>query len=80
MILLSEFWPKGLQESGGSAHEYLHMLENLGFTLYVLNQKPHGSVTPLEDCDALIASLPGRKYTDIVGVKGYDLFSDADSR
>ncbi|MGB7876799.1 MAG: FkbM family methyltransferase [Anaerolineales bacterium] len=73
VILLSEFWPKGLQEAGGSAHEYLQMLENLGFKLYVLNEKPHGSVTLLEDCNALIASLPGRKYTDIVGVKGYQI-------
>ena len=73
VILLSEFWPKGLQEAGGGATEYLQMLTNLGFTLYVLNQKPHGSVTPLEDWNTLIARLPGRKYTDIVGVKGYQL-------
>lgn len=73
VILLSEFWPKGLEESGGDATEYLQMLTKLGFTLYVLNQKPHGSVTPLEDWNALIASLPERKYTDIVGVKGYQL-------
>ena len=79
VILLSEFWPKGLEESGGGPIEYLQMLTNLGFTLYVLNQKPHGSITPLEDWDALIARLPGRKYKDIVGVKGYDLFSDTDS-
>jgi FkbM family methyltransferase len=74
VILLSEFWPKGLQESGGSAHKYLKLLEKLGFTLYVLNERPRGSVTPLEDRDALIASLSGRKYTDIVGVKGYQIF------
>ena len=74
VILLSEFWPKGLKEAGGSATEYLQMLTNLGFTLFVLNKKPHGTVTPLEDWKALIASLPGRKYTDIVGVKGYNLF------
>ena len=54
------------------------MLENLGFRLYVLNEKPRGSVTPLEDRDALIADLKGRKYTDIVAVKGYDHFPNAD--
>ena len=78
VILLSEFWPKGLREAGGSPTEYLQMLTNLGFTLYTLNKKPYGAVTPLEDWKTLIASLPGRKYTDIVGVKGYDLFQDAD--
>jgi hypothetical protein len=74
VILLSEFWPKGLQEAGGSALEYLQMLTNLGFSLYMLNEKPYGSVTPLEDWNALIANLPGRKYADVVGVKGYRLF------
>jgi len=74
VIIISEFWPKGLQEAGGSALEYLQMLANLGFKLYTLNKKSHGSVTPLEDWDALITSLPERKYTDIVGVKGYQLF------
>lgn len=78
VILLSEFWPKGLQEAGGSPTEYLQMLTNLGFTLYTLNRKPYGSVASLEDWNTLIASLPGRKYADIVGVKGYDLFQDAD--
>jgi FkbM family methyltransferase len=73
VILLSEFWPQGLKEAGGDAHAYLQMLKNLGFTLYNLNERPHGTVTPLEDCDAFIASLPGRKYTDIVGVKGYPI-------
>jgi len=73
VILLSEFWPKGLEEAGGGATEYLQMLTNLGFTLYILNQKPYGSVTPLEDWDSLISSLPERKYTDIVGFKGYQL-------
>ena len=73
VILLSEFWPKGLQEAGGNAAGYLQMLTSLGFTLYALNEKPYGSVTPLENWDALITSLPGRKYTDVVGVKGYQI-------
>jgi FkbM family methyltransferase len=78
VILLSEFWPKGLQEAGGGPTEYLQMLTNLGFTLYTLNKKPYGSVTPMNDWNALIASLPGRRYTDIVGVKGYKLFQNID--
>jgi len=77
VILLSEFWPKGLQESGGSATEYLQMLIDLGFTLHTLNEEPRGTVTPLEDWGALIARLPERKYTNIVGVKGRGLSRDA---
>lgn len=73
VILLSELWPKGLKEAGGSAREYLKMLVDLGFRLYTLNEKPYGTVTPLEDWDELINSLPERKYTDIVGFKGYTI-------
>jgi len=80
IILMSEFWPKGLKEAGGSATEYLQMLIDVGFTLYELKEKPRGMVIPLEDWNQLIARLPERKYTNIIGVKGYDLFSDTDSR
>ena len=74
VILMSEFWPKGLREAGGSAKEYLQMLTDVGFKLYELKEKPRGMVMPLEDWDRLIARLPERKYTNIIGVKGYQLF------
>ena len=80
VILMSEFWPSGLKEAGGSATEYLEMLSCLGFTLYELNEKPLGTITPLNDWDRLIARLPGRKYMNIIGVKGYDLSKDAEPR
>lgn len=79
VFLMSEFWPKGLEEAGGSAAEYLQMLRDVGFTLYELKEKPRGKVVPLEDWDQLIARLPERKYTNLIGVKGYDLFSDVAS-
>lgn len=74
VILLSEIWPKGLKEAGGSATEYLQLLTDVGFTLYELKEKPRGKVIPLDDWDQLIERLPGRKYTNIIGVKGYQLF------
>jgi len=73
VILMSEFWPKGLREAGGSAKEYLQMLTDVGFKLFELKEKPRGTVIPLEDWDQLIARLPERKYTNIIGVKGYNL-------
>jgi FkbM family methyltransferase len=73
VILMSEFWPKGLKEAGGSATGYLQMLTDIGFTLYELKDKPRGMVVPLEDWDQLIIRLPERKYTNIIGVKGYIL-------
>ncbi len=73
VILMSEFWPKGLREAGGDARAYLEMLAGLGFRLYELRERPRGKVVPLEDWEALIARLPERKYANIIGVKGYDL-------
>lgn len=75
VILMSEFWPKGLREAGGDAIAYLTMLSDLGFTLYELKERPHGKVTPLEDWQALIARLPERKYANIIGVKGYTIIA-----
>ncbi len=73
VILMSEFWPKGLREAGGDARAYLEMLAALGFRLYELKERPRGQVTPLDDWEALIARLPERKYANIIGVKGYSL-------
>jgi len=74
VILMSEFWPKGLREAGGSAKAYLQMLTDVGFKLHELKEKPRGMVIPLDAWDQLIARLPERKYTNIIGVKGYQLF------
>jgi len=73
VLLMSEFWPKGLKEAGGSAIEYLQLLTDLGFTLYELKERPRGVIVPLESWDRLIARLPERKYTNLIGVKGYQL-------
>ncbi|MFZ5819136.1 MAG: FkbM family methyltransferase [Chloroflexota bacterium] len=75
VILMTEFWPKGLREAGGDAIAYLTMLSDLGFTLYELKERPRGKATPLDDWEALIARLPERKYTNIIGVKGYTIRS-----
>jgi FkbM family methyltransferase len=73
VIMMSEFWPKGLKEAGGSATEYLQLLTDLGFKLYELKERPRGVIVPLENWDRLIARLPERKYTNLIGVKGYPL-------
>ena len=78
VILMSEFWPKGLKEAGGSASEYLQILTDVGFTLYELKERPRGMLTTLKNWDRLIARLAERKYTNIIGVKGYKLFQEAD--
>ena len=75
IYLMSEFWPKGLMEAGGSPKDYLQLLKDVGFTLFELKEKPRGKVVPLEDWGKLIARLPERKYTNIIGVKGYTPFA-----
>jgi FkbM family methyltransferase len=72
-FLMTEFWPKGLREAGGDALAYLDELASLGFTLYELKERPRGRLVPLGNWEALVRRLPGRKYTNLVGVKGYTL-------
>ncbi len=72
-IIMTEFWPQGIDSTGGNARGYLQDLADLGFELYELKEKPLGHVEPLEDWDTLIARLRGRKYTNLIAAKGYDL-------
>jgi FkbM family methyltransferase len=73
VILMSEFWPKGLEEAGGGAREYLQLLHTMGFTIYELKEKPRGKLVPLTDWEQLIERLPHRRYLNIVGTKGYQI-------
>lgn len=69
VTLMTEFWPKGLQEAGGDAQSYLNELTGLGFKLFELKERPRGKLIPLVDGEALIRSLKGRKYANLIGVK-----------
>lgn len=70
VILMTEFWPKGLTEAGGGPLAYLEELSDLGFQLFELKERPPGKLIPLGDWDGLIRGLKGRKYANIVGAKG----------
>ncbi len=70
VILMTEFWPKGLRDAGGDAPSYLQELADLGFELYELKEVPRGNLVPLKEWDKLIGSLKGRKYANIIGLKG----------
>jgi len=72
-IMMTEFWPQGMKAAGGDARKYLQDLSDLGFSLYELKEKPLGHIEPLEDWDILIKRLHGRKYTNLIGIKGYDI-------
>lgn len=72
-IMMTEFWPQGMKAAGGDARRYLQDLSDLGFTLFELKEKPLGHIEPLEDWDLLIKRLHGRKYTNLIGIKGYEI-------
>lgn len=71
VILMTEFWPKGLREAGGSPVEYLALLRSLGFELYELHASARGAadLRIVQEDEPLIRRLPGRKYANLVCVK-----------
>ena len=66
LIILSEFWPKGILEAGENPKEFLATLRKMQFQLFEL--KKNGSLIPLKPCDdqQFIKKYRGRKYTNIV--------------
>jgi len=68
-ILMTEFWPYGLARCGGDALEYLGMLRELGFRLYQLSGN-RGTLTAIGTPGELVARTQGRRYANLVGLKG----------
>ena len=66
LIILSEFWPKGILEAGENPKEFLTTLRKMQFQLFELNK--NGSLIILKPCDdqQFIKKYRGRKYTNIV--------------
>ena len=68
-ILMTEFWPYGLSRCGADALEYLQMLQDLGLRLYELSGS-RGALAPVSSPRALVERTHGRRYANLVGVKG----------
>ena len=68
-ILMTEFWPYGLSRCGADGLEYLEILQELGFRLYEISGH-RGVLAPVSSLRALIERTPGRRYANLVGVKG----------
>ena len=69
LILLTEFWPKGIFQAGENPKDFLRMLRKMEFQLFEL--KSNGSLILLkkENENQLIEKYKGRKYTNLVGKK-----------
>ena len=68
LTLLSEFWPFGLRSAGSDPEEVLNELEAAGLTLHELNSR--GTLSLIENKQEFIGRFPGRRYTNIVGLRG----------
>jgi FkbM family methyltransferase len=68
-ILMTEFWPYGLARCGADGLEYLEMLRELGFRLYELSGTS-GVPAPVASARALVERTQGRRYANLVGLKG----------
>ncbi|MGH8691152.1 MAG: FkbM family methyltransferase [Burkholderiales bacterium] len=68
-ILMTEFWPYGLARCGADGLEYLEMLRDLGFRLYQLSGNG-GVLAPVSSPRALVERTHGRRYANLVGLKG----------
>ena len=68
-ILMTEFWPYGLARCGSDALDYLGMLRELGFRLHQLSGS-RGTLTPIGSAEELVERTQGRRYANLVGIKG----------
>jgi FkbM family methyltransferase len=67
-ILMTEFWPYGLARCG-DGREYLELLRELGFQLHEL-AATSGVPVPVASTRALVERTQGRRYANLVGLKG----------
>ncbi len=67
LVLLSEFWPFGLESAGTPPLQVLEELEAAGLVLHELT--PQGRLTPIGDKVKFIERFPNRHYTNIVGLR-----------
>ena len=65
-ILMTEFWPYGLARCGADGLAYLGLLQDAGFRLFELGS----DLTPVNDARTLVERTQGRRYANLVGVKG----------
>lgn len=68
LTLMMEFWPQGLREMSSDPAGLLDELESLGLALFELADDGT-QLTPIVDKADLVARHPGRKYTNIIGIK-----------
>jgi FkbM family methyltransferase len=65
-IVMTELWPGGLSSCGSDPELYLRTLQRHEFDLYEIGR----ALLPIGDPSTLLARYSGRRYTNILGLKG----------
>ena len=71
LIMLSEFWPKGLLDANTNPGELLDSIRARGFELYELTKR--GKLYAIRNHQLLVDRYTGRQYTNVVAVRGIDV-------
>jgi FkbM family methyltransferase len=66
-LLMFEFWPQGLSQSGSAPEQFLGDLDAAGFKLF---SPKSGRLAPIEDLRDAVHKNPGRIYANLVALKG----------
>jgi len=69
MVILMEFWPEGLRETGFPPEEVISDLNDLGFSLYRIDERT-GGVEEVGDRKTLLDSLTGSGYANLLAASG----------
>jgi FkbM family methyltransferase len=78
LIILMEFWPQGLRAAGSEPGQIFTWCLRLGLQVFTLARDGH--LQMLECSDAVIRDHPGRKYTNLVAIKGVSFLDELTSR
>lgn len=78
LIIMMEFWPHGLRSAGFEPERIFTLCERLNLRIFKTSQD--GKLEVLKDPAALIRKYPGRKYTNLVAVRGADFLDELIAR
>jgi len=67
MIILSEFWPQGLEDANTSPMCVLNIVADKGFKIFELGSR--GRLKPVQNFECFIARYKDRQYTNIVALR-----------
>lgn len=68
ILMLIEFWPYGIDKSGGNSLSFLNKLRQKGFNIFNLNEE-NGKLEIIDNDQSFMKNFPNKEYTNIYCVK-----------